>query len=220
VTDIFKTPKKVITKYRLFQIGLDFLQSEGWKVERIQGFGKSSVRRITKGNKRLKVSIKTSQDTWIAFARDEMDKKWSTLSEMDVVLAVAVDDPHDPRLANIHWFEADDVRERFDRAYAARKADGHQMQLGRGIWVSLYRPEADKPVNRIGGGIGLVHPAIATVPLEAGDASDDEPKERERAANHDDDGDDEQPLTIAEAKRRLAKSLGVEPSSIKITVEA
>ena len=41
-------------------------------------------------------------------------------------------------------------------------------------------------------------------------------------APHDDsaDADHEPPLTIAEAKRRLAKSLGVEASRIKITVEA
>jgi hypothetical protein len=31
---------------------------------------------------------------------------------------------------------------------------------------------------------------------------------------------EEPPLTIPEAKRRLAATLGVEPSSIKITVEA
>jgi len=30
----------------------------------------------------------------------------------------------------------------------------------------------------------------------------------------------DKPLTIAEAKRRLAQTFGVEPSSIKITVEA
>jgi hypothetical protein len=32
--------------------------------------------------------------------------------------------------------------------------------------------------------------------------------------------DDEPPLTIPEAKRRLARFLGVDPSNIKITVEA
>jgi hypothetical protein len=31
---------------------------------------------------------------------------------------------------------------------------------------------------------------------------------------------EDKPLTIAEAKRRLAMTLGVNPSSIKITVEA
>jgi len=41
-----------------------------------------------------------------------------------------------------------------------------------------------------------------------------EPKELKK------DGGDEPALTIAEAKRRLAATLGVNPSSIKITVEA
>jgi hypothetical protein len=224
MTDIFSTPKKVITKYRLFEIGMDFLRKEGWKVSKIQGFGKSSVRLITKGNRSLKVSIRTSQDTWIAFPRDKKNTKWNTLSDVDVVLAVSVDDSDNPKFANVHWLDAAEVRDRFDRAYAARKAAGHSIPLGRGIWVSLYRPEADEPVNRVGGGIGLAHPAKVTVPLKPSDAEDDnEPGTTD--APQDDNGDDaaaddEEPLTIAEAKRRLAKSLGVEVSSIKITVEA
>lgn len=220
MTDIFKTPKKVITKYRLFEIGMEFLRKEGWKISKIQGFGKSSVRLITKGNKSLKVTIRTSQDMWIAFPRDLKDTRWTTLADVDVVLAVAVDDSDSPKFANVHWFDAAEVRERFDRAYKARKKAGHSIPLGRGIWVSLYHPEADEPVNRVGGGIGLAHPAKATVPLKPSDAADD--NEPPTDAPHDDidDADDEPPLTIAEAKRRLAKSLGVEPSSIKITVEA
>jgi hypothetical protein len=221
MTDIFKTKQKVVTKYRLFEIGMEFLQSEGWKVSKIQGFGKSSVRRITKGDKSLKVTIRTSQDTWIAFPRDKKEKKWKTLSDVDVVLAVSLDG-EDRTLANVHWIEADEMVRRFDRAYAARKAAGHLLPDERGMWVSMYLPEADDPVNRVGGGIGLAFPAKATVPLEVGDAEDnDEPPIN---ASHDDnaadDADDEEPLTIAEAKRRLAKSFGVKETSIKITVEA
>ena len=106
MTNVFATPEKVMRRDRLFQIGIETLQKEGWKVEKIQGFGKSSVRRITKGRKSQKVSIRTSQDTWIAFPRNHQDNGWITLSDVDVVLAVSVDDRHDPKFAQVHMIEA------------------------------------------------------------------------------------------------------------------
>lgn len=221
MTDIFKTPKKVINKYRLFEIGMEFLRKEGWNVSKIPRFGKSSVRQITKGGKTLKVSIRTSQDTWIAFPRDRQDTRWTTLADVDVVLAVSVDDGQSPKFANVHWLDAREVSERFDRAYAARKAAGHSIQLGRGVWVSLYMPEADEPVNRVGGGIGLVHLPKAMVALKPSDMPDGgKPPADSPDVAAKDHLDDEPALTIAEAKRRLAKTFQVEPSSIKITVEA
>jgi hypothetical protein len=221
MTDIYKTPEKASTKYRLFAIGIDYLRQEGWQISKIQGFGKSSVRQITKGSKTLKVTIKTSQDTWLAFARDQDNKKWATLADVDIVLVVSVDDQENPTFANVHWMKAKEIIERFDRAFAARKKAGHTIPLDRGIWLSLYRPEADEPVNRIGGGIGIAHPAKMTVPLKSSDMGNDtEPPIATADSTATDDADDEAPLTIGDAKRRLAKTFGVEPSSIKITVEA
>jgi len=214
VTNIFGDPGKESRRDRLFQIGLETLQEQGWKIERIPSIGKSSVRRITKNGKSRNVSIRTSQDTWIAFPRNHADKGWETLSDVDVVLAVSVDDRHDPKFAQVHMIEADEVRQRFDRAYKARKARGYKIPLGRGVWLSLYHPDSTDPVTHVGGGIGLDHPPIARVPLEP-EASDFDAIDRttETARGH-------EPLTIAEAKRRLAITLGVDPSSIKITVEA
>lgn len=221
MTDIFKTPEKAVTRRRLFEIGMEYLRREGWKVSKIPGFGKSSVRQIAKAGKTLKVTIRTSQDTWIAFPRDLDDMRWTTLADVDVVLAVSVDDGHNPQFANVHWLEAADVRKRFDRAYEVRKKAGHSIPLGRGIWVSLYHPEADEPVNRVGGGIGLAYPAKETVPLKPSAAASELAKAPTPPPPDDhDQSDDEGPLTIAEAKRRLAKTLGVDASSIKITVEA
>jgi|HubBroStandDraft_6_1064221.scaffolds.fasta_scaffold363477_2 hypothetical protein len=130
-----------------------------------------------------------------------------------VVVAVSVDDRHNPKFAKVHMIDGDEMRDRFNRAYAARKKAGHSIPVGRGVWVSLYLPEAQDPVSHIGAGAGLKFPAIATVPLDpdmiaAQAASDGEPEMEEA------------PLTIAEAKRRLAIALGVDPANIKITVEA
>lgn len=110
--------------------------------------------------------------------------------------------------------EADEMRQRFDRAYAARIAADYSIPLGRGVWVSLYHTEANDPVTHVGAGAGLDHPPIARVPLEPDESASEVTITTKDGDNHD------MPLTIAEAKRRLAVTLGVDPSSIKITVEA
>jgi hypothetical protein len=214
MTNVLATPEKISRRDRLFQTGLDTLRQQGWKIDRIPGFGKSSVRKITKGGKSRKVSIRTSQDTWIAFPRNDADNGWVTLSDVDVVLAVSVDDHDDPRFVQVHMIEADEMRQRFDRAYRARVKAGYKIPLGRGVWVSLYHPDETDPVTHVGGGAGLDHPPIARVPLDPEESDSDAIVETKEV----DEGD--RPLTIAEAKCRLAITLGVEPSSIKITVEA
>jgi hypothetical protein len=211
MTNVYGHPEKASMRDRLFGIGLDTLRKEGWKVDKIPGFGKSSVRRITRGGRSRKVSIRTSQDTYVAFPRNEKDNGWITLSDVDVVLAVSVDDADEPKFGQVHMIEADEMLERFDRAYAARVDAGHKIPLGRGVWISLYLEDESEPVGRVGAGAGLAHPPIARIPLNAEKPGSDEGGERD----HVDD-----PLTIAEAKRRLALTFGVDPSSIKITVEA
>ena len=141
MTDIFGTPKKKSMKNQLFRIAIEVLEKEGWRVERVPGSGKSSVRRITKGEQSKIVSIRTSQDTWIAFPRTEEDRKWRTLDEVDAVVPVSVDDRENPQFAKVHFIDGDEARARFNRAYEARKKAGHVIPVGRGVWVSLYNSE-------------------------------------------------------------------------------
>jgi hypothetical protein len=215
MTNVYGTPEKASMKAQLFRIAVEALERDGWKVQREPGSGKSSVRRITKGNESKLVSIRTTQDTWIAFPRMEDDKSWRTLDGVEAVAPVSVDDRENPRFAKVHLIPGDEVRARFNRAYKARKAAGHKIPEGRGVWVSLYDQEANDPVSYIGAGMGLKFPPIATVPLSS---------EQIAAAAADDDQDaapgQEAPLSIAEAKRRLALTLGVDTANIKITVEA
>jgi hypothetical protein len=208
-------------KARLFSIAVETLENAGWKVERVQGSGKSSVRRITKGGKSKIVSIRTTQDTWIAFPRIEGDTRWRTLDEVDAVVPVSVDDRHNPKFAKVHMIDGDEMRDRFNRAYAARKNAGHTIPIGRGVWVSLYIPEGRDPVTHVGAGAGLKFPPMATVPLrpewiaaieKSSDADEGETRVVEEG--------EESPLSIADAKRRLAKTFGVDPANIRITVEA
>lgn len=196
----------------LFNAALSALEADGFKVSRVEGSGKSSVRRITKGGKSSVVSIRTTQDRSIAFPRMPNDKEWRTLDEVDAVVAASVDDKENPRFANIHMLPGDEMRDRFDRTYDARKKAGHTIPIGRGVWLSLYTPEANSPVHLVGAGAGLKHAAFAKMPLDpallisgSGDL-EDEPEASDS-------------LTIAEAKRRLAITFGVEPENIKIVVE-
>jgi len=119
---------------------------------------------LTKGRKTKLISIRTSQSTWIAFPRDEKDEKWGTLSDVDAVVAAWVDDAETPRFAQVHLIPGDEMRDRFDRAYAARKVAGHSDPARNGLWVSLYHEEAKSPANRVGAGAPEASP-IARVPL-------------------------------------------------------
>lgn len=215
MTNVSATLEKVSIRNLLFGAAEEALEKDGWKVERVARSGKSSVRRITKGNAVKTVSIRTSQDTWIAFPRTQDDGAWGTLADVDYVVAASVDSQSNPSFAQVHLIEGDEMRARFDRAYAARKKAGYTLPVGRGIWVSLYDKEAESPVTLVGAGAGLDHPAIARVPLSAQEVATlaEEPKSVATQA-------DEAPLTIPEAKRRLALSLGVAESEIKITISS
>lgn len=221
MANVYGTPEKGSMKAQLFKIAVEALEKTGWKVEREQGSGKSSVRRITKGAESKLVSIRTTQDTWIAFPRLEGDRGWRTLDDVDAVVPVSVDDRHNPKFARVHIIDGDEMRARFNRAYAARIKAGHKIPIGRGVWVSLYLPEAKDPVSHVGAGAGLTFPPIAMVPLTPElIAAIEETSDADEAETHAIEETEEAPLSIAEAKRRLAKTLGVDPANIKITVEA
>lgn len=218
MTNIFKTPEKRARKNELFQIGIETLQKEGWIVTKAK-LGKSSVRRIAKGGESKLVSIRTTQDQWIAFPPKTKGKGWITLDDVDVVLAVSVDANEPPREALVHWLPGDEMRQRFDLALKARKEADRVQPDRRGVWIPLYeREDASENVSYVGGGAGLDHPPIARVPMN-GEGST--PPSIGSDGLADDDGrEDEIGLTIGQAKRRLSLSLGVPESSIKITVEA
>jgi hypothetical protein len=217
MTNVSGTPAKLATRAHLFQIAVEALEKRGWTVDRIPRSGKSSVRRIVNKNVTKTVSIRTSQDTWIAFPRRAADDAWATLADVDYVIAATVDDRDNPRFAQVHMIEGDEIRARFDRAYAARKKAGYSMPVGRGIWLSLYDKEAHLPVTLVGAGAGLDHPAIVRVPLTVEKSSN----ALEQTLSELDPQDvelEDPPLTIPEAKRRLALSLGVKVENITITI--
>jgi len=223
MTNIFSTPAKKARKQRLFSIGLKELEKAGWGVEKVPRSGKSSVRRITKGASSKLVSIRTSQDTWIAFPRNGDNDGWATLDGVDAVVAVSVNAKSNPKFANVHLFGADEMRDRFNRLYEAKTKANHVIPHDRGVWISLYEEESNEPVSRVGAGAGLKTPPFAIVPLY-----DDAEQAEQSLGPEDGDHDEaepvapehiEKPLTIAEAKRRLAQTYGVDPTNVRIIVE-
>jgi hypothetical protein len=212
VANIFKNPGKKSLKSLLFKIGIETLEQGGWTVSRIRGAGKSSVRRITKNGTSHVASIRTSQDTWIAFPRKVDDSGWGTLDDVDKVIPVSVDDAYDPKFALVHMVDAKEMRDRFNRSYAARKATGRKVSKGHGMWLPLYIPNEKSPPAHVGGGAGLDNPPIAKVPLV-------EPQVGAKVSPNKSVYEDRTGI-IAEAKHLLAVKLGVNPSSIKIMIEA
>jgi hypothetical protein len=224
MTNVLATLEKRQARRGLFQLAIQALEAQGWQVTRVPRGGKASLRQIARGKERHKVSIRTSQDAWIAFPR-RSDGNWVTLDGVDFVVAVSFNDKQNPTMASVHMIPGDAAREHFNRAYLARKQAGYRMHAARGIWISLYEKESIEPVVLVGAGLGLMYPAIAThdlrtasLPVGAADIDDDlaEDDYAEQAAVK---APVAIPLTIQEAKRRLAESLGVPESSIKITVE-
>lgn len=82
-----------------------------------------------------------------------------------MVVVVSVDEKDAPRFAQVHFVEGDEMRDRFDRAYAARGAAGYTMPVGRSIWLSMYDLEAKNPL--VGAGVGLDNPAVGRIPLSS-----------------------------------------------------
>lgn len=218
MTNVSATPEKMAIRRGLRKAAEEALRAQGYKVERVVGAGKSSLRRITKDGVSKIATIRSTQDTWIAFPRNRKNNGWATLEDVDVVVATSVDDREQPRFAKVHIIPGDEMRDRFDRAYSARKLAGYSLPKGRGIWVSLYEHEASDPVNRVGAGAGLKHPPIAEAPLISIDGFSDDEDDQDSDIEFEGVNVAEPPLTIAEAKRRLAQSLGVPEENITISI--
>lgn len=215
MTNISASPAKIALRRRLRDLGEAALRKEGWAVEPA-GVGKSSMRRISRGADVRLATIRTSQDTWVAFPRNDTDSGWSTLEDADVVVLASVDNPVAASRLKVHVVDADTARAHFDRAYSARVAAMHQIQKGRGVWISLYEKEAQTPTNLVGAGLGLLFPAVIDEAIEPDDAKAVAAIER---ATDSESLEQVGRLTISEAKSMLARSLGVAESAIRISVD-
>jgi len=202
-------------------------EAQGYALDRVPGRGLSNVWTITKNGKSQKACIRTTRDRWFAFPPLDNGKKWKTLSDCDVVIVAAVDSREEPENVEVYIFPAAEVRRRFDAAFAARTKAGQTVRINFGMWVGLDQDPRNIAAS-VGSGIVETFKAVAGFPIDdllaaSGEANEASP-EPERLGSNDDDGpdnvrDNDPPLTIVEAKRRLALTFNVDPGNIKIIVE-
>ncbi|PLU58144.1 hypothetical protein BMJ23_06670 [Sinorhizobium medicae] len=186
------------------------------------------MRRAKRGKEEFNVAIRTSQDQWFAFPRDDASGRWLGMDDVNVerVIVVALNTREEGKEKKglVHDFPADEVRKRLNRNFEARRKANPDVDISHGNWISLYHEEASDPVSLVAAGIGLKYEPVDRVPLFAS-ASDE--VEDEDLAEADSSipavsaaaSPVDEALTIPEAKRRLALTFGVDPSAIKITVE-
>lgn len=216
MTNISLSPSKIVLRRRLKALGIAALVAAGWEVAPA-GLGKSSMRRVRKDGIEKLATIRTSQDTWIAFPRNAADTGWATLEEADIVVAASVDRPGDSRWLQAHVIDAGEMRNRFDRAYAARRSAGHQIDKGRGVWISLYDREANDPVTLVGAGAGLAFPHMLREPII--EIPSTSPVQENDAVIADTADTPQVEHAIPRAKAALAEALGISPSAIRISIE-
>ncbi|RXF72869.1 hypothetical protein [Hansschlegelia zhihuaiae] len=207
-------------------------ESQGYEMKRVPGRGLSNVWNVKKGDKAQVASIRTTRDRWIAFPPLDGGKRWKTLSGVDLVIVAAVDSKEDPRTVDGHIFPADEVRSRFDAAYAARRKDGQTPKDGFGMWVALDRDERGLAAS-VGSGIGDKYKSVATysvAELIVGDANVGDEAEAEI-----DDADETHAValedhagipaltTISEvvawARQRISKMSGAPLSAVKLDLK-
>lgn len=197
------------------------IQEQGYTMERVPGRGLSNIWNITKGGKTQVASIRTTQDRWFAFPPLKDGTAWKTLDDVQVVIVAAVDDREDPQNAEVYVFPADEVRERFDAAYAARIEAGQSVKDNFGMWVRLDRDDRGIAAS-VGSGIIEQHKTVVSYALkdlltdETGYSEDDQVLIDEAAESN-------QFTTIAEvmawARKRVADLAGVDVEAVKLELK-
>lgn len=197
--------------------------AQGYALERLPGRGLSNIWQLTKGGKTKVTSIRTTRDRWIAFPPLAGGTKWKTLDDVDTVLVATMDARENPQNVQVYMFPADDVRKRFNAAYAARIKDGQKVQDDFGMWVQLD-PDDRALASSVGAGIIEHYKPIATYPLSKlladevdGDVS--EVEAQEAAAEPSVPNLTTISDVISWARERVAQIAGVQLSAVKLDLK-
>lgn len=219
----------------LVDAALKAMEAEGYSLNRVPGRGLSNIWNVEKNGKKFVASIRTTRDRWIAFPPLDGGKKWKTLDEVDVVAVAAVDSKENPRNIEVYVFPADDVRKRFNDAFAARTKAGQVNKDKYGMWVGLDQDKRGIAAS-VGSGIVDYHKPIANYSIDAlisevaTEADDAEPAiedRREVRVNSEPTRDPGQstpgPSTIAEVmswvRQHIAEAAGVSPEAVRLDLK-
>lgn len=196
------------------------LESQGYKLNRLPGRGRSNVWEAVREGKKTTISIRTSKDRWFAFPPLNKGRKWKTLDDVDQVVVAAVDKVDDPKNVEVYRFPAEEVRKRFDANYQAKMEAGLAVKDNHGMWVALKTQTRRRPQS-VGSGLGDEYPPIANYSIEeliakgfavGEDAAGDEP--RENASEHGTIAD-----VISQARQQIAQLAGVRPESVRLDLK-
>src|SRR4051812_52839 len=81
---------------------LEGARRQGYLLKRQPGRGLSNTYEMTKDGKTQVASVRTTRARYIAFPPLDGGKRWKTLSDADVVLVSAVDNPANPQNVDVY----------------------------------------------------------------------------------------------------------------------
>lgn len=85
------------------------------------------------------------------------------------------------------------------------------------MWLSLYEKEQRDVPSLVGAGAGLDNPPVLRVPL--GEKCEKTNPKSERSMSPETAETSNGRLSISDAREQLAKTFGVDPSHVKISIE-
>lgn len=216
---------ETVRRHLLVDAAKKATDAQGYSMEKVPGRGLSNVWNVTKDGETTVASIRTTRNRWIAFPPLEGGMKWKTLDDVDTVIVATVDSKEEPENIEVYIFPADDVRKRFDAAYAARKKNGRSIKDNFGMWIGL---DQDKRgiASSVGSGIIDHYECVATYAIP--DLLD----ENQKADTIGDAGANQEvaeasnlhePSTIAEvisfARDHIARFAGVPLEAVKLDLK-
>ena len=192
------------------------LKEAGHVPRRLPGRGRANVWEIEERGQPKRVSVRTTRNRWFAFPPLNGGTKWKTLSDVNIVVVAAVDDPDVPNRIEVYLFDANEVRKRFDAAYRARIEAGRSEPDNFGMWIALDEDGRNLSTS-VGSGLANEHEPIAVYPLDqlTGTNRDLAPDKT------DDDTPKPAPDSIAEimtqARERIAMLSGVSVEAVRLS---
>ena len=217
--------KKNDLKPYLLDCAKKALECDGWRLTR----DSSSIYKLSRNQESKILAIRTTQNELVGFNRSETKDGWQTLdfgredepSKVEDVVFVSID--KERTLIRVHKIPVKDVREHFDKAFKIReeKASQEGKTPPKLLFLPLYKPEIKGKPKTTGWGLGLEEDTlIKEFDFKTSETAGDEHNSAHHVQSiHPSQNVPNEPgLTISEAKKRLAESLGVEPDCIKISI--
>ncbi len=220
-------PKKQKPEVSDWQVMVDAatrgLEEKGYQLTRMPGRGLSNVWSVARGGVTQKASIRTTRNRWFAFPPLAGGTKWKTLDDVDLVVVASVDSQDKPANVEIYVFQADEVRQCFSAALAARKAAGQTVRDDFGMWIALDTDTRNVPTS-VGSGLAEKYPAVATYSLASLEADEKaRPAVAAPSASLSVREESQKPESIADvlsrARQRVAELAGVSVEAVKLDLK-